>query len=240
MKVMGLHWEMVHLKGAGRAILRDYTVQVFERHVDYILGDECHLIGEANPTMACGPTWELLMKYEFELRKFAVRRVNEGGATLAEAMEAARRSVEHRTSYFITPFAMPNSRITLARPAAEQRGSKRSAEEAGFPREGGAPSGPSPKGGKGKGKGKGKSSKGTKIPSVAELKAMNAKDAYRCIRSSPGRFQAKLTGDDGVPRCHHFQMGSCDYAGCKFAHVCLRCGGAHGVTRCPELGLDKR
>jgi len=240
MKVMAMHWEMVHLKGAGRAILRDYTVQVFERHVDYILGDECFLIGEANPTMACGPTWDLLMKYELEVRKLAIRRVNEGGATLAEAMTAARQSIEHRTSYFITPLAMPNARIAAPRPAFEQRGAKRTAEEAIVPYEGGAPPPTAPSKKKGKGKGKGKDGKSQKEPSVSDIKYMSPKNAYRVIRSSPDRFRAKLVGDDGVPRCHHYQMGSCSFAGCKFSHVCARCGGAHGVTRCPELGLDKR
>jgi len=240
MKVMGLHWEMVHLKGAGRAVLRDYTVQVFERHVDYILGDECLLIGVANPTMACGPTWDLLMKYELEVRKFAIRRVNEGGSTLAEAMEAARRSIEHRTSFFITPLAMPNSRVASARPAADSQGPKRSAEEAGFQHDG---SGAQPQGAKkkqGKAKGKGKDGAKGKSLDLKDFKSLTPKAAYRAIRAAPDRFRAKLTGDDGVPRCHHFQMGSCARSDCRFAHVCMRCGGAHGILRCPELGMDKR
>jgi len=242
MKVMGLHWEMVHLKGAGRAILKDYTVQVFERHVDYILGDECHLIGEANPTMSCGPTWDLLMKYEFEIRKCAIRKVNEGGSTLAEAMEAARRSIEHRTSYFITPLAMPHSRIALPPPVAEPRGNKRPAEEAFSSAGGGAD--PPPSSGKGKSRGKnsdkGKAKPSNKSLSVEQLKKLSERAAYRAIRADPLRYKASLRGPDGVPRCHNYQIGVCSVAGCKFSHVCLRCGGQHGITRCPEMGLDKR
>jgi len=243
MKVMALHWEMVHLKGAGRAILKDYTVQVFDRHVDYILGDECHLIGEANPTMSCGPTWDLLMKYELEVRKHAIRKVNEGGATLAEAMEAARRSVEHRTSYFITPLAMPQSRVTLPQAAAEPRGSKRPAGEAFGPSDRGAPSDPPsgkgrPKGGKGPSKSKTK--QGNKGLSMEQIKKLSDRAAYRVIRTDPERFKARFKGSDGVPRCHNFQMGACTTAGCKYTHVCVRCGGAHSIVHCPELGLDQR
>jgi len=239
MRVMGLHWEMVHLKGAGRAVLRDYTVQVFERHVDYLLGDMCLLIGEANPTMACGPTWDLLMKYELELRKFAVRRVNEGGRTLAEAMEEARNSIEHRTSYFITPLAMPNSRVALPRAAPEQRGSKRPAEDGAHGPEEVAP--PHPPAGRGKPpKGLGKGGKQKAGSETKSLKSLSSQGAYRAIRAAPGRYKAKLTGDDGVPRCHRFQVGACSTSACKYSHVCVRCGGAHGVTKCPELGLDKR
>jgi len=244
MQVMGLHWEMVHLKGAGRAILRDYSLQVFDSHVGYILGDECYLIGEANPTMACGPSWDLLMKYELEVRKFAVRKVNEGGATLAEAMVAARRSMEHRTSYFITPLAMPSSRTRVVT-AGEPRGEKRTAAEAFAPADGGHPgsSRSSGAGGAGKGKPKGGKDKGKKSGkgvTTEQLKNMPDKAAYRYVRASPGKFGIGFKGPDGVPRCHNFQQGICSLPGCKFIHVCMRCGGAHGVLRCPELGLDGR
>jgi len=242
-KVMGLHWEMVHLKGAGRSVLRDYTVGVFEQHAEYLLGDECLLIGEANPTMSCTPSWELLMKYEFELRRLAIRKVNEGGMTLAEAMAFARGSVEHRTSYFITPLAMPGSRAQAPRPAAfsvpDTRGSKRPAGElepytsSGG---GGGPAAADTDKGRGKG-GKGKDKKRKAALSVEELKKLSPKGKYQRIRNDPGRYGLQFKDSSGVPRCHNFQSGSCTQAGCKFTHTCARCGGPHGVTACPGLGL---
>jgi len=242
MKIMALHWEMVHLKGAGRSVLRDYTVAVFDKHVEYILGDECMLIAEANPTMSCSPSWELLMKYEFEVRKYAVRKVNESGATLAEGMALARTSMEHRTSYFVTPLAMPASRGGAARPASlpapDGRGSKRSAEEAALvPYDGGGSSSRAAAGpGSGKAKGKGKD-KGKKQSSLEDLKKLAPASVYRALRAAPGRFKIQFRGPDGLPRCHNYQCGKCSMAGCKFTHVCVRCGGAHGATSCPELGL---
>ena len=238
MRVMGLHWEMVHLKGAGRAVLRDYTVSVFERHVDYLLGDDCWLIGEANSTMVGGPSWELLMKCELELRKWAVRRVNEGGKTLAEAMEEAWHSIEHRTNYFIAPLAMPHSRISSPQAAAEPRGSKRPADDSTRAHEEGAASRPSP--GKGKSKGKDKGGKQKSGSAEKQLKKMTPQAAYRTIRNAPARYKVQMKGSDGAPRCHHFQVGKCSISGCKYSHSCVRCGGAHGVTRCPELGLDQQ
>jgi len=246
MRVMALHWEMVHLKGAGRSVLKDYSTAVFEKHVEYILGDECLLIAEANPTMSCTPSWDLLMKYELEIRKLAIRKVNEGGATLAEGLALARSSVEHRTSYFITPLAMPGSRASVARPpsfaAQEFRGSKRSAEEALGHQDGGGGSSGGPAssgGGKAKGKGKDKDKKAKVTGTRDELKKLSPRSAYKMIRNAPGRYGVKFRGSDGVPRCHNFQAGPCQVAGCKFAHVCIKCGGAHGATRCPELGLDR-
>jgi len=251
LKVMALHWEMVHLKGAGRAILGDYNVGVFDSHVDYILGDECMLIAEANPTMCFGPSWDLLMKYEHEVRRLAIRKVNEGGCTLAEGMAQARASVPHRTSYFITPLAMPGARShaypgpsSVPHSAPEPRGSKRSAEEAAIvpfvggavvPYSGGGGGGGAPPGsskGKGKGKGKGKQPK-------EDVKKLSPRSAYRVIRNAPGKYGVRFKDADGKSRCHNFQAGLCTLSNCKFAHVCVRCGGAHGATRCPELGLDK-
>jgi len=244
MRVMALHWEMVHLKGAGRAVLKDYSTAVFEKHVEYILGDECLLIGEANPTMSCTPSWELLMKYELEIRKLAVRKVNEGGSTLAEGMDFARNSVEHRTSYFITPLAMPGARAAAPRsapfPAQDSRGNKRSAEEAMGHQDGGSGSSGAPPGSsKGKGKGKGKDKKSKTTGTHEDLKKASPRGAYKLIRNAPGRYGVRFRGSDGVPRCHGYQEDKCKVAGCKFAHTCVRCGGAHGVTRCPELGLDR-
>jgi len=248
MRVMALHWEMVHLKGAGRAVLKDYSTDVFAKHVEYVLGDECLLIGEANPTMSCTPSWDLLMKYEMEIRKLAVRKVNEGGFTLAEGMAFARTSVEHRTSYFITPLAMPGARASGQRPAGagdtphaqDFRGSKRTADEALGRSEGGSGGSGAQhdkkKKKKGDGKGKDKQQKGS--VSQEELKKLSPRSAYKLIRNAPGRYGVKFRGADGAPRCHAFQVGSC-VGGCKFVHTCVRCGGAHGVTKCPELGLDK-
>jgi len=244
MKVMGLHWEMIHLKGAGRAILKDYSPAVFERHAEYILGDDCYLIGEANPTMACSPTWDLLMKYEHEVRKLAMRKINEEGVTLAVAMRMARESVEHRTKFFVTPLAMPNSRVLAPRPAGEPRGAKRMAEDALVPYEGGPASsaggGSAHPGGGGKGKPKGKGKGKDKKKTVAQLKSMGPKEAYRVLRSNPSQFGVRFRGADGKPRCHNFQMGICSAAGCGYAHTCVRCGADHAVIKCPELGLGGR
>jgi hypothetical protein len=237
-RVMGLHWEMVHLKGAGRAVLKDYSPSVFDKHVEFLLGDECYRISEANPTMACRPSWDLLLKYDFELRKYAIKRVNEGSQTLAEAVEAARNSMELRTKFFITPLAMPAQRVAPPKAEAGDRGVKRAAAEA-LP----AQEDRSSKGrGRGRdGKGKGRDGKGKDKPlSAAELRALPPKSAYRRMRNSPQLYGLQLKGPGGEPSCHAFQIGECKKTDCSYNHVCARCGGPHAVVACPDLGLDRR
>jgi len=160
-------------------------------------------------------------------------------------MALARTSMEHRTSYFITPLAMPGSRVSAAKPAAlpapDSRGNKRSAEEAALtPYAGGGSSsraGGGPGGGKSKGKGKDKSKQ--RALTQEELKKLSPNGIYKAMRNNPAPYLIKFRGTDGTPRCHNYQTDSCKMAGCKFSHVCARCGGAHGATVCPDLGLGR-
>jgi len=79
-----------------------------------------------------------------------------------------------------------------------------------------------------------------KTISDQKLKTLPPMAAYKVIRTDPERYGVRFKGSDGTPRCHNFQMGRCSLSGCKFAHVCNKCGGAHPVTACPELGLGQR
>jgi hypothetical protein len=242
LKVMGLHWQMVQLKGAARAVLADFTTTVFEDHVDYILGDECYLIAEANSSMPYGPSWELLMKYEHEIRKLAIRKVNEEGATLSVAMALARVSVEHRTKFFIAPLAMPQSRArstsdpppraTRAPSPAEHRGAKRDALVA-FD----SSSRERAKGG-GKGGAKGKKGKDPSASPMDRLKGVTgAKKIYQLLRNSPHLYGCRMTTKDNKGKCHKYQTRSCDDKNCSYIHICAKCDGMHPATECPELGL---
>jgi len=103
-KVMARHWMMIQLKGAARPILHDFDMSVFDAHLDYVLGDECFRMAEAHPGVRVSPSWELLLAYEHELRKKAIKSVNESGLTLKAALRAARESSDHRTKYLITPW----------------------------------------------------------------------------------------------------------------------------------------
>jgi len=238
LRVMGLHWLMVHLKGSGRSYLHDFTVEEFSKHADYLLGDEVQLIKEANPAMPVGPSWDLLLIYELELRKFAVRLVNEKGRTLVAALREARESVEHRAKFFVSPLAMQRSSPAPSGAAGGgQRGAKRpldqeapaAAADASGARASHAPPPRPATSGKGKAKGKGKQ------PSIQDLRKLNPKKAYRIMRSNLEAYGLATKTKDKQLICHHFQSGSCQKADCQYTHTCMRCGGNHGCVSCPEL-----
>ena len=103
-RVVARHWSMIQLKGAARSILHDFDMSVFDAHLDYVLGDECYRMAEAHPGIRVTPSWELLLSYEHELRKKAIKYVNEDGPTLKAALRTARESSDHRTKYLIPPW----------------------------------------------------------------------------------------------------------------------------------------
>jgi len=238
LRVMAMHWLMVHLKGAGRSYLHDFTVEEFGKHTDYLLGDDVQLIQEANPAMPCGPSWDLLLIYELELRKFAVRLINEKGRTLVAALREARESVEHRSKFFVAPLAMQRTRpATSGAVGGGQRGSKRPHEPEGpgaaaDASGAGGSSAPAPRqSSPAKGKQKGKN----KQPSIQELRKMNPKKAYRIMRSNMEAYGLAYKTKDKQMLCHNFQAGPCTKKDCQYAHACMRCGGSHGCVSCPEL-----
>jgi len=227
-KVMARHWSMVQLKGAARPILHDYDMAVFDAHLDYVLGDECYRMAEAHPGIRVTPSWELVLAYEHELRKKAIKYVNESGLTLKAALLAARESSDHRTKYLITPLALHGSRS--GPPAAEQDhagGKKRGAEDAdgkGFS-----------KGKKGDGKAK-KGGKGSGKDGKKDNKKKSENSQYKALRNSADRLGLEFKTKEGVNLCHRFGSGfGCQLHDCAFSHTCAKCGEPHPTVKCPQL-----
>jgi len=231
-RVMARHWSMIQLKGAARPILHDFDMSVFEAHLDYVLGDECFRMAEAHPGVRVTPSWELLLSYEHELRKKAIKCVNEEGLTLKAALRAARESSDHRTKYLITPLALHGTRA--GNPAGETEnagGKKRWAEDfegksAGKSKKG---DGKSKQGGKGSGKNSGKSGSG-KDP----LKKSNSAK-YKSMRNNKDKLGLEFQAKDGTFRCHRFGSGGDCSADCRYSHTCAKCGESHPTISCPQL-----
>jgi len=234
-RVMARQWSFVQLKGSGRAVLRDYGMDIFEAHLDYLLGDECYRMSEAHPGIRVSPSWDLLLAYEHELRKHATKLINQAGYTLKEALQAARDSTDHRTKYLVTPLALHGTAAGTttswnSRPEGN-RGSKRESEGAGGgasenePRKKPKGSGKKPKGNKGDGKGGGKGG--------GKGKSFSAR--YKSFRNNAAQHGLEFKTSAGQLRCHRYGAGNCTYPGCAYSHSCAKCGGPHPVVECPQM-----
>jgi len=236
-RVMARQWHMVQLKGAGRTILRDYDVGIFEAHLDYLLGDECHRMSEAHPGIRASPSWDLLLSYEHEIRKQAIKLVNEAGLTLRAALKSARDSTDHRTKFLITPLALHgtaggepsswNSRAEAVRGPKRDGDSAGGAEHEAGPRKKAKGGG---KGGKGGGKGSGNKGGGGK-----DGKTQPHSPLYKKCRNKPDQYGVSFKTPEGQLRCHRYGAGNCTIPGCTYSHTCAKCGDAHPLVACPQM-----
>lgn len=202
LKILGVTFQLAAYKHSSRLWLSTTSPGVWREHADYILGDDIYGFSVVALNQRVEPPWQVVLSYEFHVRKQACRLIMFEGMDFAAAMAKARRCTETKEKHFSTPVAL-----------SATRGGKR-------PQWGGAAwtndasEGPEPKKGKGKGKakaaskskGKGKGAGGKKFPHT----------------KTP----------DGRLICFNFQNGTCSAAECKFVHICARCLGPHAMSAC--------
>jgi hypothetical protein len=106
-------WMMVGSKFSSRAWLQTFGKGPFENFVDYVLGKHVWDLGQAHNTDGAGtlgglpsPSWELVLAYEFAMRKAAFRRVREDRVTLTDAMTEVIKDQELRSLYFLSPLLL--------------------------------------------------------------------------------------------------------------------------------------
>ncbi len=209
--LLGRGWMFVGAQQSSCVYLKDLSPQLFQDYLDYLLGPYVLQLAarDDNGNVSSSPPWKLVLSYEHEIRRKAMRMV-EKGSMLKDALREAWNDPLTKERFFTTPLAMQ---------PLVNRGSKRpqpGADGSSAPRR----SGPQPQqhqrghqqqsrkqkqnnrttkgGGKGsnKGKGKGKNLQGD------------------CNAQTP----------QGEPICFKYNARvACNEAKCNFMHVCGRC-----------------
>ncbi len=225
MKTMSMCWELVRMRYPERRSLQGLTHQTFTNLVEYILGDMVwQFRGPADQQV----TWVDVLSYEHEIRKRAMRWVRQQRYTVKEAIEAAIKDQEVRTTHFVTQLACSRSRKRDRSPLPEPR-----QPAPAQPRNNqGKGKGGQTKGSRGKGKG-GKqdwsqsSSSNVGNQTSPEINAVNqAKKKEKLLTAVPnnGRFM-----------CIKYNKNTCFGQGCRFEHACLRCGEyGHRLAQCTK------
>ncbi|CAE7341503.1 unnamed protein product [Symbiodinium sp. CCMP2456] len=82
-------WVMLSAKCKGRAYLQDLRLSHFDRYLEFLLGDKCYnmQVAGAAPTSSAAQAerhtlavpWNVLLQYEFELRKWAIKEAHRDG-----------------------------------------------------------------------------------------------------------------------------------------------------------------
>ena len=92
------------LKYPHRAVLRHVHPNLFNKYADYLMGE--HVMGlkakDSRGEVVATPTLELVLSYEFQVRKFMTKAMNEG-KDMRQALEEAIKDTTTKERYFLTP-----------------------------------------------------------------------------------------------------------------------------------------
>ena len=178
---------------------------------------------------AVGPSWPVVLRYELEVRKEAMRQINMFGVSLATAFAAGRRSDELRTRYLVTPLVLRGTQKKQQdnRPA-EERSQKQKVQQ---PRQQpSTQSGPKRKGAK---------QRAAKRQSKAGSTLTQPSSRYnKARRLCPDAFHQI---HNGKSICFAFQSPKGCWRGqsSKHQHICAHCFGAHPYEKCP-INVESR
>ena len=229
-RLLAVHWGMICARYPNKGWAARYHPSVFRDHVDWLLGDDAADMRAAAPEGkdSIKPTWQIILRYELEIRKEATRRINMCGNTLSDALGLARHSDELRTRYLVTPLALSGRRPQQEedRPAVYGNPQpKRQAQPAPALHQ---------KKGKGQGKGQGKKRKGQQLPERQRTKAARGQTRYAAtLQADKDSLHSK---HNGKTICFGFQtpQGCSRGQECHHQHICAHCFGSHSFDVCTK------
>ena len=229
LKIEGNAWRFMSAKFRNREILRNMRPSCWEEYTNFLLGERCYLMkihgGKGADASPLRPPWHilLLLSFEFELRKEAVKRALKDNKSLSETLQDVCKDPELKERFFASPIALQPQGL-------EPGFLKRAWSGNGFGKGSGWPSDvPFNKWGrKGKeGKGYGKGYKG-----FNECKGNGKKGKGKTKQADQQRSANSLIDRtlDGREVCFAFNAQGCD-GSCGRVHICRvrGCGEAHAM-----------
>ena len=210
-------YEIVKMRHPHHARLTTANRQVWDDHVAYVLGDTVWGLCATEPFGGTAKVeWGIVMVYEHELRREAVRLIVYEMKDIAAAMKEARQDQELRSLKLVTP-ALAQAAASAAS-AAVAASSSRLGPPPPPPYRGNDRSRSPVHKNKG-GKGGGKKGKG-KRPGHGDRSQPKSNKEY------------KTTTPDGKPICFRFNKAGCNDRTCAREHVCQLCMGPHPAHAC--------
>ena len=109
-------WVMLSAKCKGRVYLRGLELNSFDRYLENLLGDRCYSMqvssglpsstssGQDRHTLPV--PWSVLLQYEFEMRKWAIKEAHKRGEPLGSMLHEATRNTELKELHFTSQVAL--------------------------------------------------------------------------------------------------------------------------------------
>ena len=107
LKIVAHTYIMAAMKYPQKAILQAVQPHHFQRYADYLMGDQVMGLKSRDPdgAVVSSPPFSYVLAYDHQMRKEMVKQMNEG-EDLVAALERARKDVNIKERYFITPASM--------------------------------------------------------------------------------------------------------------------------------------
>ena len=211
MQVVANSYLMAQLKYPQKSSLRGLVPQHFLKYLDLMLGD--HVLGlkarDKDGQVIATPDFDLMLSYDYQIRRQMVKLVNEG-ATMEEALKEAMTDTTIKERHFLTPNVYSQVTSTTSSRSDGFRQRSRSPVRAWKPWQDDRWEQP-----RGKGKGKKGSSKGK-----------NRKGKQVHDKTPDGR-QICWKWNNPRERCRF---------NCGRLHVCQYCFGSHPMHACDGSG----
>ena len=106
-KLVAHTWVMCFLRYPQKPFLKDASISQWLRYADYILGEHVHqpTAKDSQGHDMSTPPWELVLAYDYQIRRGMVRLINEG-LSIATALDHAMKDAVIKERYFVTPCAL--------------------------------------------------------------------------------------------------------------------------------------
>lgn len=121
LKVEATAWLMLASKLRNKQFLHGLTQQSFDVYTEYLLGPKCYRMEVPNNSgerSLLRPPWTVMINYEFEMRKHAIREAYRDNRPLKDLLEEVTKNSELKELYFTTPIAVTKKQSdNLDRPA---------------------------------------------------------------------------------------------------------------------------
>jgi hypothetical protein len=106
-RMLGVTFQLALLKHPNRPWLSTASPNLWPLRLDYVFGEDVFLM----KFNGLAPPWTLIIAYELQIRKLAVKYIQFDDKDLATAMREAAKNVECRERHFVSAF---NCRIATA------------------------------------------------------------------------------------------------------------------------------
>ena len=124
LRVEGNTWCYLAAKYRNNPMMQGLTPDDWMKYTNYLLGDKCYLLKIPGPGAAAGssemvtlrPPWSVMLSYEYELRKEAIKRAFRQGRALRECLEEVVQTRNSKSNTLRVPLLCKGGQADLRSP----------------------------------------------------------------------------------------------------------------------------